>query len=360
MHPAYAFSYGVKDVHTGDVKSQWESRDNGVVKGHYSIVEPDGSIRTVDYTADKENGFKAVVKTHGPNVHPIPEETKETHGQDDKSSQSKINHYSKDQEHIVLSADLKKHDEYAKDISKTIKSIPQLIELSPSNQHKQPQQQHHHHHEQEHKNLFQPKVVFHHEDELSFPKYVQKEFIPSPEIKPELKIVKAPDLSKHKGHYKIEPDYKISSDELESFHGIEDPSYSVHYDKKPFNDVHIKSHSKPSHHGSHGIRYTEIVSSKPSSYGGHKKLTLKPLTTPGLKHYTTHKNKKPHLRTEYSSYFAPSRPKLSKQSITGPVLFPEDRAGQRVASAKMISAYIAKTKHQIMPSYANHMNHYYL
>lgn len=35
-HPSYSFSYGVKDKHSGDVKSQWETRDNGVIKGHYS------------------------------------------------------------------------------------------------------------------------------------------------------------------------------------------------------------------------------------------------------------------------------------------------------------------------------------
>lgn len=28
-----------------------------------SVVEPDGSIREVDYTADSKNGFNAVVKT---------------------------------------------------------------------------------------------------------------------------------------------------------------------------------------------------------------------------------------------------------------------------------------------------------
>lgn len=68
-HPGYAFSYGVKDLHTGDVKSQWEQRDidEGVVKGHYSVLEPDGSIRSVHYTADGKHGFNAIVKTHGPN-----------------------------------------------------------------------------------------------------------------------------------------------------------------------------------------------------------------------------------------------------------------------------------------------------
>lgn len=41
------------------------SRDGDVVKGQYSLVEPDGSIRTVTYTADAVNGFNAVVsKSH--------------------------------------------------------------------------------------------------------------------------------------------------------------------------------------------------------------------------------------------------------------------------------------------------------
>ncbi|XP_063219903.1 cuticle protein 19-like [Bacillus rossius redtenbacheri] len=69
-YPQYEFKYGVHDPHTGDVKNQWESRDGDVVKGSYSLVEPDGSVRTVDYTADKHNGFNAVVKKSGHAVHP--------------------------------------------------------------------------------------------------------------------------------------------------------------------------------------------------------------------------------------------------------------------------------------------------
>ncbi|XP_017470119.1 PREDICTED: cuticle protein 19 isoform X2 [Rhagoletis zephyria] len=68
-HPKYAFNYGVADHTTGDVKSQHETRDGDVVKGQYSLVEPDGSIRTVDYTADAINGFNAVVTKSGPTVH---------------------------------------------------------------------------------------------------------------------------------------------------------------------------------------------------------------------------------------------------------------------------------------------------
>ncbi|XP_021929254.1 cuticle protein 19-like isoform X2 [Zootermopsis nevadensis] len=70
-YPRYAFDYAVHDPHTGDKKSQWESRDGDVVKGSYSLVEPDGTIRTVDYTADDHNGFNAVVHRVGHAVHPV-------------------------------------------------------------------------------------------------------------------------------------------------------------------------------------------------------------------------------------------------------------------------------------------------
>lgn len=54
------------------MKSQHETRDGDVVKGQYSLVEPDGSVRTVDYTADDHNGFNAVVTKTGPTVHASP------------------------------------------------------------------------------------------------------------------------------------------------------------------------------------------------------------------------------------------------------------------------------------------------
>ncbi|KAF4531576.1 hypothetical protein B566_EDAN016085 [Ephemera danica] len=70
--PRYHFSYGVQDLDTGDIKSQSESRDGHVVTGQYSLVEPDGSVRTVQYTADELNGFNAVVSKSGPGVHAVP------------------------------------------------------------------------------------------------------------------------------------------------------------------------------------------------------------------------------------------------------------------------------------------------
>ncbi|KAH8239842.1 hypothetical protein KR059_010168, partial [Drosophila kikkawai] len=71
-YPKYHYNYGVADSHTGDVKSQHEVRDGDVVKGSYSLVEPDGSVRTVEYTADDHNGFNAVVHKTGPTVHHAP------------------------------------------------------------------------------------------------------------------------------------------------------------------------------------------------------------------------------------------------------------------------------------------------
>ncbi|CAH0731901.1 unnamed protein product, partial [Brenthis ino] len=60
-HPQYSFAYDVQDSLTGDSKSQQESRDGDVVHGSYSVVDPDGIKRTVEYTADPHNGFNAVV-----------------------------------------------------------------------------------------------------------------------------------------------------------------------------------------------------------------------------------------------------------------------------------------------------------
>ncbi|XP_021193206.3 cuticle protein [Helicoverpa armigera] len=70
-YPRYAFEYAVRDPHTGDNKAQWEKRDGDVVKGAYSLVEPDGSLRIVEYWADDKSGFNAVVKRLGPNLHPV-------------------------------------------------------------------------------------------------------------------------------------------------------------------------------------------------------------------------------------------------------------------------------------------------
>ncbi|OWR46529.1 larval/pupal rigid cuticle protein 66-like [Danaus plexippus] len=68
-----SFSYGVADPHTGDVKSQHETRVGDNVVGQYSLLESDGSRRTVDYAADAHSGFNAIVRKDPALVaHPAP------------------------------------------------------------------------------------------------------------------------------------------------------------------------------------------------------------------------------------------------------------------------------------------------
>ncbi|XP_053604803.1 cuticle protein 21-like [Plodia interpunctella] len=61
-HDYTSFSYGVHDPHTGDVKSQHETRVGDSVVGQYSLLDSDGTKRTVDYAADAHSGFNAVVR----------------------------------------------------------------------------------------------------------------------------------------------------------------------------------------------------------------------------------------------------------------------------------------------------------
>ncbi|KAL7741786.1 hypothetical protein ACLKA6_000393 [Drosophila palustris] len=58
----YDFSYSVHDDHTGDIKSQTESRKGDQVQGQYTLIDADGYQRIVDYTSDAHNGFNAVVR----------------------------------------------------------------------------------------------------------------------------------------------------------------------------------------------------------------------------------------------------------------------------------------------------------
>ena len=51
------------DPSTGDQKSHVETREGDVVKGKYSFVDSDGSIRTVTYTADPIHGFQVSMHT---------------------------------------------------------------------------------------------------------------------------------------------------------------------------------------------------------------------------------------------------------------------------------------------------------
>ncbi|XP_059052331.1 uncharacterized protein LOC131846931 [Achroia grisella] len=90
-YPKYEFEYAVSDKKTGDHKHHHESRDGDRVHGEYGLIEPDGSLRKVQYDADDINGFNAVISKsynkHGDHAYSITGHTREFgHG-------VKINHY---------------------------------------------------------------------------------------------------------------------------------------------------------------------------------------------------------------------------------------------------------------------------
>ncbi|XP_055375894.1 probable myosin light chain kinase DDB_G0284661, partial [Condylostylus longicornis] len=66
LNPRYSFSYDIKDIKTGDDKQQEEKLSEGNVQGKYSLVEPDGTRRTVSYTANDLNGFNAIISKESP------------------------------------------------------------------------------------------------------------------------------------------------------------------------------------------------------------------------------------------------------------------------------------------------------
>ncbi|CAG9565977.1 unnamed protein product [Danaus chrysippus] len=69
----YEFQYSVHDEHSGDVKQQQESREGDVVHGSYSLVQPDGVHRIVEYSSDAHNGFNANVRYEGQPIQaPVP------------------------------------------------------------------------------------------------------------------------------------------------------------------------------------------------------------------------------------------------------------------------------------------------
>ncbi|CAG9793416.1 unnamed protein product [Diatraea saccharalis] len=59
----YKYSYDIQDPTTGDTKTQHEVRQGNIVTGQYSVVDPDGTKRIVDYNVHPRKGFSAVVHT---------------------------------------------------------------------------------------------------------------------------------------------------------------------------------------------------------------------------------------------------------------------------------------------------------
>lgn len=353
----------------------------------------------MDYTADAKSGFKAVVKTHGPNVHPITESTHAHPIEDDQSSQSKINHYSKDQEHILLSSDFKKKESII-DLNHVKKSVPSLIELKPYSEHKQSYTEHkptvpHHY---EHASATRYASFFKHDDDDGAKEDDQPGgdfsaghdggFQPMHrDAKIDIKMVAAPDLSRYKP---VSPyvDYAQSPVEPEI------AQYAGSYKSEPvnnnneeysYNQIPITYPNKGSIGGGGGAgsgthagslpnyRVTDVIGTpKP-------KAKVKPISTPGLKHYSNggggggggggssgvnagnkHNQNKFHsrrlpVRNDYSSYFRRPAKSPRLQFSDGPVLYPasgEESYEQRAASTRMVQAMLARKNR-------GPYNHYY-
>ncbi|KAG7171621.1 transcription factor SPT20 homolog [Homarus americanus] len=62
--PEYMWAYEVDAKSTGDKKSAREERRGDVVVGQYSVMDPDGSFRIVDYSVAPDTGFRATVTKH--------------------------------------------------------------------------------------------------------------------------------------------------------------------------------------------------------------------------------------------------------------------------------------------------------
>lgn len=302
--------------------------------------------------ADAANGFKAVVKTQGPNVHPhgehggghIEEDDSQyrphyphnsnsrndytvnyahpalTYNHDDKSSQSKINHYSKGQEHIVLSSDLKQNDflQSPIDLARTVKKIPQLIELRPELA-KKPQ--------------VNRKPTFSYDIDHEYLSHKQSPY--------------ADDGGN--GDDFVRHEYRPATPENVSPHRHQYVNYvpGQEPDWRP---------KKPNH-------FAPAKYPKPTIFYGQPKGHGAPKPPPGIKHFNNNNNIKPNYpRMEYNSYFkgaqAQTRPRNGNE---GPVLFPQqdyDSVEQRQASSQIVESMVrANDQLFIVPIYANNHHH---
>ncbi|RZC36480.1 Chitin bind 4 domain containing protein [Asbolus verrucosus] len=64
--PDYLYSYGVEDPETGNSQRHKEMRDGDAVIGEYKVLQADGVMRIVKYTADGQNGFRATIQYEKP------------------------------------------------------------------------------------------------------------------------------------------------------------------------------------------------------------------------------------------------------------------------------------------------------
>lgn len=308
-------------------------------------------------SADAANGFNAVVKTQGPNVHPHEEHGEQlvdhhghpysnkhnsnsrndyslnyahpalTYSSDDKSSQSKINHYSKGQEHIVLSSDLKQND-YLQDpidLARTVKKIPQLIELRPELAKKTHNRKPTFSYDIDHEYLPHKHNPYGEESGNSEYDFVRQEYRPA-----------TPDsVSPHRHQY------------VNYVPGSENDWRPKKQNSSPYSAPPVVKYAKP---------YNNFYApTKPHIYP-----IKSPLVSPGLKHYASNKPNQP--RPEYNSYFRGSAQSVNRPRNEGPVVFPpqdyETTQEQRQASSQIVESMVRGNDQLfIVPIYANNHHH---
>lgn len=306
------------------MKSQWEQRDidEGVVKGHYSVLEPDGSIRSVHYTADGKHGFNAVVKTHGPNVHP---QDPHHHG-DETHSQSKINHFSENQEHIILSSDLHPHKKPIIDLNTDEKEVPSLFEVKPGvdkylNKHERPRWPAH---SESGGNIghinhgasapHRPPVVHHHHGWKNFDHFrttdYDEDFQPS-YGRPEVKPMPAPSFAKFR--QQNNDDYIVSEygrnnlyNEFPKYPGSSS-SVDLEYDAYPNS---FFAHRRPSlltrkskdNNNDESVKFSVVSNAKPHGIFTNN---LKQPMVPNCPANNKHCQRLVRTKPDYSNYFRP-------------------------------------------------------
>lgn len=351
------------------------------MKGHYSVLEPDGSIRTVTYTADAKSGFNAVVKTVGASSHPVTESPHGTESKSDDTSQSKINHYSKDQEHIVLSSDIKPIKKPIEDLTHAHPKIPSLIEFKPHARIRQVPME------------LEPGMRERLKEarEEYYQKYAaikqQKEEREHDDFQPSGSVYASYDNddSEWKAVVKDNTEYSAHQNyDLSPGYYHQPADYALHQPQYYENKYHHKHHNQGNSHSGYGHSHsklnTDFIASKPlNNHNNHRpsvtssgsqpdphintipfhsnKKTALP-TTPGLKHYASLPNKylnnKP--RRDYAAYFQRSKskkPRKYENKIKSSALALGDLEEiQSSASASMIQSMIKRDKKHLTPMYA--------
>lgn len=357
----------MKDLHTGDVKSQWEQRDidEGVVKGHYSVLEPDGSIRSVHYTADGKHGFNAIVKTHGPNIHP-----QDPHHQGDEThSQSKINHFSENQEHIILSSDLHPHKKPIIDLNTDEKEIPSLFEVKPGvdkylNKHERPRWPAHSesggnigyivHAGPPHRPSHHGWKNFDHFRNNDY----DEDFQPS-YGRPEVKPLPTPTFSKFRQN---NDDYIVSEfgrnnlyNEFSKYPGTSS-SVDLEYDAYPQTmygrrPSYLTRKSKDNSNDE-SVKFSVVSNAKPHGIFTNNMKPMVPIV-PNCSPHNKNCNRLVRTKPEYSNYYRPMIKRIATAMPTTTVAArPNDTDKMQQASTKMVQTMMARSKVGYYPIYA--------